>query len=65
MLLQIGMPELVILFLVIFIPLVILATGIAWVLPRLVRRSMKWWQKTQMEVQRELEEEEALRNSQR
>lgn len=60
---HIGIVELAILFLVIFIPLVILVVGIVWVLPRLARRSVKWWQRTQMEVQRELEEEDRLRNT--
>lgn len=59
MLPQIGIPELLVLALIFLLPVVIVLVGIRWLLPPLARRSMKWWQKTQMEVQQELQEEEA------
>lgn len=60
MLPQIGMPELFVLGVVCLLPLVIVFVGARWLLPRLAKGSLKWWQKTQMEVKRELEEEEHL-----
>lgn len=65
MLPHIGVPELLILAVSLLLPVVVVLVGIRWLLPRLAKGWLRWWQKTQMEVKRELEEEEALRDTRR